>query len=101
MLIVRGGHCSAWMSATEWIGASQVMRSRWESRTGSVSAVSLGSSIQASREGLNDAPVELRVGRVVDDRAFVLALQVDRIDRVQRDERGDQLDRPRTASGRA
>ena len=36
------------MSSTEWIGASQVMRSRWGSSTGSVSGVRSGSSSQAS-----------------------------------------------------
>ena len=48
MLTMRGGNGSATMSATEWIGASQVMRSRWGSRMASVSGVSSGSSIQAS-----------------------------------------------------
>ena len=48
MLIVRGGQGSAWMSATEWIGASQVTRERCARRTSSVSGVSFGSSIQAS-----------------------------------------------------
>ena len=36
------------MSATPWMGASQVMRSRWGRRIASVSSVSFGSSIQAS-----------------------------------------------------
>ena len=33
------------------------------------------------RERLGDAPVEHRVGRLVDDRAGVAALEVDRVDR--------------------
>ena len=48
MLIVRGGKGSASMSATEWMGASQVIRSWYGSSTGSVSGVSAGSSIHAS-----------------------------------------------------
>ena len=35
------------MSATEWIGASQVIRSRYGSRTGPVPSFRSGSSIQA------------------------------------------------------
>ncbi len=35
------------MSATEWMGASQVMRSRYGSRTGPVPSFRSGSSIQA------------------------------------------------------
>ena len=42
-------------------------------------------------EGLDDAAVERRVGGVVDDRALVLALEVDRVDGAERDEARDQL----------
>ncbi len=48
MFSVRGLNGSASMSATEWIGASHVIRSWWAARIGSVSSVSLGSSIHAS-----------------------------------------------------
>ena len=48
MLTIRGGYGSATMSAIEWIGASQEKRSRCAASTASVSAVSAGSSIQAS-----------------------------------------------------
>ena len=47
MLTIRGGNGSDSMSPIEWIGASQVIRSRCGSRTGSVSGVSAGSSIHA------------------------------------------------------
>ena len=45
---VFGGHRSDSMSSTEWIGASQVTRSRCGSSTGVVSSVSAGSSSHAS-----------------------------------------------------
>ena len=48
MLTIFGGQGSASMSAIEWIGASQVSRSRTGSRIGRVSSVTSGSSIQAS-----------------------------------------------------
>src|ERR671914_1085261 len=48
MLTMRGSHSSARMSSTEWIGASQVMRSRTGSSTGLVSSLMSGSSSQAS-----------------------------------------------------
>ena len=48
MLTIRGGHGRASMSAIEWIGASQVTRSRTGSRIGRVSSVTSGSSSQAS-----------------------------------------------------
>ena len=48
MLIARGGNGSASMSSTEWMIASQVMRSRWGSRMASASSVRAGSSRKAS-----------------------------------------------------
>ena len=79
------------MSATEWIGASQVKRSRWGAQDG----FGLGRQLRILDPGvgerLDDAAVERRVGRVVDDRALVLALEIDRVDRAQRDELRDQL----------
>ena len=49
MFTVLGGNGSASMSAIEWIGASQVMRSRWGSSTAAASGTDRsGSSIQAS-----------------------------------------------------
>jgi hypothetical protein len=41
-----------------------------------------------------DPPVELRVGWVVDDRAAVVPLQVDGVDRAARGELGEELVRP-------
>ncbi len=46
------------------------------------------------REAGGDARVEIRVRRLVDDRAVVEALEIDRVDRAGRDERGDQLVAP-------
>ena len=94
MLIVRGGHGTASMSSIEWIGASHVMRAACGSRIGLVSSVTRGSSIQASGKRLDDAPVELRVRRLVDDGALVLALEIDRVDRPGRGQLGDELVRP-------
>ena len=70
MLTIFGANGSASMSAIEWIGASQVTRSRCarEDRVG-LRRVSFGSSIHASGKRLDDAAVEHRVGRLVDDRA--------------------------------
>ena len=48
-----------------------------------------GSSIQASGKRLDHAPVEVGVRRVVDDRAAVLALEVDRVDAAERLELGE------------
>ena len=48
MFTVRGCHSSARTSSTEWIGASQVTRSRCGSRIGRVSSLMSGSSSQAS-----------------------------------------------------
>src|SRR5579875_471401 len=42
------------------------------------------------REGFGDAPVEQRVGWLVDDRARVVALEVDGVDGARRDELGDE-----------
>ena len=46
-------------------------------------------------ERLDHAPVEHRVGRLVDDRARVVALEVDRVNGARRDQLGDQLLVPR------
>ena len=48
MLTIFGAQGSASMSAIEWIGASQVRRSRTGSRIGRVSSLTSGSSSQAS-----------------------------------------------------
>ena len=67
---MRGGNGSASMSSIEWIGASHVIRSCSPASTAAVSGVTTsGSSIQASRERVDHALVEHRVGRLVDDRA--------------------------------
>ena len=55
MLTIRGAKGRASMSATEWMFASHVMRSRWGSRIGPVSSVRRGSSIHASGKRLGDA----------------------------------------------
>ena len=88
---IRGGYGSASMSAIEWIGASQVKRSLCGSSTGRVSSVSAGILEPCVRERLDHAPVEIRVGRLVDDRALVEALEVDRVDGAGLDQLGDQL----------
>ena len=85
-LTIRGANGSASMSAIEWMFASHVMRSRWGSSSSSISGVSFGSSIQASGNALDDARVERGVGGLVDERALVEALEVDRVDRAGRDE---------------
>ena len=86
------------MSSTEWMIASQVIRSCSPARISSVSEFSFGSSIQALGEGLDDRAVEARVGRLVDHRALVGALEVDRVDRAGGGDRRDQLVVP-TAGG--
>ena len=53
--------------------------------------MSAGSSIHASGNAVDDPLVQHRVGGLVDDRAFVEALEVDRVHGAGRDERGDQL----------
>ena len=52
-------------------------------------------------ERLDDAPVEHRVGGLVDDRADVHALEVDAVDGAGLDELGDQLLVPVGDAGRA
>ena len=91
-LTIRGGNGSASMSSIEWIGASQVIRSRWRPGSPSISGVTTsGSSIQASGNAVDHAAVQHRVGRLVDDRSLVEALEVDAVDRAGGDERRDQL----------
>ena len=83
------------MSPTEWIGASQVMRSRWGSSAASASGVGqVGILEPGLRERLGDPAVEAGVGVDVDRRALVGALEVDRGDRAGVDELLDQLVRP-------
>ena len=94
-LSVRGGKGRPTMSATEWIGASQVIRSRCGSRTGSVSLVQRGILQPRIREGQRDARVEGRVRRLVDRRPLVGALEVERVDRACLDELVDQSIVPR------
>ena len=94
MLIVLGGNGNASMSATEWIGASQVMRSRCGSRTASVSASQRGILDPRLREAFRDQAVEHRVRRVVDDRALVLALEVEGVHPAHGRQLGDELGRP-------
>ena len=80
MLIVRGGNGSSSMSSTEWMIASQVIRSRCGSRIASRLLGQRGVLDEGVREALGDQAIEARIGRLVDDRAAVLALQVDRLD---------------------
>ena len=79
------------MSSTEWIGASQVMRSLNGS---SASRASVGLEVgvlePGVRERLGDPAVEGRVGVGVDRRALVGALEVDRVDRAGLDQALDQ-----------
>ena len=56
MLTIFGGQGWSSMSATEWIGASQVTRSATGSRIGLVSSLTSGSSSQAS----GNASISLR-----------------------------------------
>ena len=80
------------MSATEWIGASQVIRSRC-----GVQHLVGGGHRQVRvleprvREGLRDQPVELGIGLHVDRGAPVVALEVDRVDSSRIDQAGDEL----------
>ena len=79
------------MSAIEWIGASQVTRSRdrLEQRPGLL--VDVGVLEPGLGEGLDQLRVELGVGLDVDRRAFVEALEVERVDRAGLGQRRDQL----------
>jgi hypothetical protein len=70
-LIVRGWNGSASMSATPWIGAQRLVGGR-ERQVGILQP--------GLRERLGDPAVELGVGRDVDGRALVGALEVDRRD---------------------
>ena len=79
------------MSSTEWMTASHVTRSATGSRSASVSGVTRGILEPRVRERLDHAAIELRVGRVVDDRAGVLALEVDRVDAAELPELGEDL----------
>ena len=49
---------------------------------------------QCIREALDEEPVQPRVGRLVDHRAFVLALEVEDVDAAELDQLGDELLRP-------
>jgi hypothetical protein len=82
------------MSATPWIGASQVMRSRWGRRMASVSSGELRVLDPGLRKRLDHAAVEDGVGGLIDDRAHVQALEVDRVDRAGGHQAGDDLGRP-------
>src|SRR5438045_8696150 len=94
MLTIFGLNGSASMSAIEWIGASQVMRSRCGASTGSVSSVSAGSSIHASGKPPDPALYD-RVVRLVDDRPVVGDLELGHVDDVQgREPRHEPAVRP-------
>ena len=73
------------------MGASQVTRSRCGSRIRSVSCVQIRILDPRVRERLGDEAVEERVAGLVDGRALVGALQVDRVDGTRLRERLDQL----------
>ena len=89
------------MSATPWMVASQVMRSRCGARTSSVSGVRPRVLDPRVGECLGDPPVQLGVGGLVDDRPLVEALEVERVDGARGDQRGDQARRPSPSPGRA
>ena len=81
-LMVSGRTASASMSAMLWIGASQVIR-RWYGLQGGgrLGHAEVGVLEPGLGQRLGDAPVELRIGRRVDRRAGVGALEVDGVDR--------------------
>ena len=93
-LTVRGGQRSARMSSTEWMIASQVTLSA----VGLEHRLGLGRERRVLeprvRERLDHATVEVVVGWVVDDRAAVLALEVDRVDALELLELGEDVVRP-------
>ncbi len=78
------------MSSTEWIGASQVIRSRCGSRIGRVSSLTSGSSSQASGNASTSFAYSSGIGADVDRRVLVVALQVERVDRAGLGELLDQ-----------
>ena len=94
MLTIRGCHAIASTSSTEWIGASQVMRSLTGSRIGLRLVVHVRVLEPGVRERLDQHPVQLRVGLHVHRRALVLALEVERVDGAGRGQRLDQLVAP-------
>ena len=79
---MRGITGAARMSSTQWIGASQVIRS-WcgGERAARLLGLEVGVLEPGVRERLGDPAVERRVGLDVDDGALVGALEVDRVDR--------------------
>ena len=88
---MRGRHGSASMSAIEWIGSSQVIRSRWGSSRSAVAGSSAGSSIHAS--GSPSITRRYRPGSGVHRHGDVAvgALQVDDVDAAQARELADDV----------
>ena len=85
------------MSAMLWIGASQVMRRVLVGENlGGLGRAEIGVFEPCVREGFHDPLVEHRVGSLVDDRALVHALEVDRVDGTGLDQVLDELRRPGT-----
>ena len=84
------------MSAIEWMLASQVIRSWCAASTSAVAgATTSGSSSHASGNASTTLAYSDRIGRLIDDRAAVERLEVDRVDRACGAEALDQLRRPR------
>src|SRR3954451_5968326 len=84
---IRGANGRPSMSVTEWMFASQVIRSRGGSGVRAGGSVGLG--VRAGllgyrgvcdpgrRDRSDDEPVQRRIGALVDDRVLVEALEVD------------------------
>ena len=94
-LSVRGGKGRPTMSATEWIGASQVIRVAVRLEDGIRLLVQRGILHPRVRKRERDARVEGRIRRLVDRRSLVGALEVERVDRAGLDELVDQSVVPR------
>ena len=82
------------MSATEWIGASHVTRSACGSRSSRVAVGQRRVLEPRLGERVDDATVEIRIRRVVDDGPAVVALEVDRVDTAELDKLGDHVVAP-------
>ena len=93
MFTVFGGNGSASMSATEWIGASQVMRSRWGSSTGRRPPAPMRSGSSSQASGRPSATIRYSSGSVSTSTGVprVVALEVDRVDGAGGGQLGDQL----------
>ena len=93
---------SASTSATEWIGASQVIRSRCGSRIAPFSgSVDVRVLDQRLRQRLDDEPVQARRRRPLVRAPGVRLLEVDHVHRIEGRELGDELLASSSPPGRA